>query len=162
MPPQLDEIMIQIRETMIAFFPGIIGSVFVFLSLSNIYVCSVCGKARHNRRIIGPEFKQWKMPAWLIWIFIISGFMATYPGEAVAAVGKNTVTVVSIFYLIQGFAVMKYFFQTMKTPTFIRWLVYLLIGIQWYGLLMVIFTGLMDNWFDFRLRLENSRKGGKD
>ena len=161
LPPEMDEIMAQIKQTMVAFFPGILGSVFIFLSLTNIYACSICGKARGNRQITGPEFARWKMPAWLIWAFILSGLTALYPGDHVSALGKNAVTAVSVFYLIQGFAVIKFFFQTMKTPTFVRWMVYLLIGIQWYGLLMVIFTGLMDNWFDFRLRLENSRKDQK-
>ncbi len=155
-PPQMDEIMAQLKETMIAFFPGILGGVFIFLSLTNIYACSICGKTRGNRKIIAPEFSRWKMPSWLIWAFILSGLTALYPGEQVSALGKNTVAAVSVFYLIQGFAVMKFFFQTMKTPTFVRWMVYLLIGIQWYGLLMVIFTGLMDNWFNFRERLENN------
>ena len=155
---QIDTIMGQIKETMISFFPGILGSLFIFLSLVNIYVCNMCSKIRYNRELIGPEFDQWRMPPWLIWAFIVSGFMAIYPGEQISAAGKNIVTAVSIFYLIQGFAVMKFFFNTMKTPAFVRWLVYLLIGIQWYGLLMVVFTGLMDNWFDFRNRLEKNRK----
>ncbi len=155
---QLDTIMEQIKETMISFFPGILGSLFIFLSMANIQVCSLCGRIRHNREIIGPEFKRWAMPPWLVWVFIVSGFMALYPGDPISCVGKNAVTSVSIFYLIQGFAVMKYFFHAMKTPAFVRWLVYLLIGIQWYGLLMVVFTGLMDNWFDFRSRLEKNRR----
>ncbi len=157
-PAQLDEIMSQIKDTLIAYFPGILGTLFVFLSLVNIYAFSTCGKARRNPHVLGPEFQRWKMPQWLIWAFIISGFVALYPGEGVSTYGKNAVTIVSIFYLLQGFAVMRFFFQTMKTPAFVRWLVYLLIGIQWYGLLMVVFTGLMDNWFDFRQRLENNRK----
>ena len=156
--PELTQIMGQLKETMIAFFPAILGSMFIFLSLSNIYACAFCSRARKSRLVPGPDFQEWKMPPFLVWIFIISGFMAIYPGEDISSAGKNLVTAVSIFYLIQGFAVMKFFFQIMKIPVFVRWLVYLLIGIQWYGLLMVVFTGLMDNWFDFRQRLENSRK----
>jgi len=158
-PPQLNEIMGQVKETMITYFPAIIGLIFIFLSLTNIYAFTMCAKVRRNQHVIGPEFQRWKMPPWLIWAFIVSGFMAIYPEDKMAILGKNAVTVVSVFYLIQGFAVMKFFFQTMKTPAFVRWLVYLLIGIQWYGLLMIIFTGLMDNWFDFRQRLEKNRKG---
>ncbi len=157
-PPEMEAIMNEMKATMLSYFPGIIGSVFIFLSLVNIHVLSLCGKIRNTCRVLGPEFQLWKMPQWLVWAFIVTGFMALYTDDSISSAGRNAVAAISIFYLVQGFAVMRFFFVAMRTPAYIRWLVYTLLGIQWYGLLAVLFIGLMDNWFDFRKRMEKSGK----
>ena len=163
--PQLDQLIESVRQTLISYFPSIIGSFFIFLALSNILTFMKLNDVRERIANLHPSFDRWQMPWWLVWCFIVTGFMALVPQKPWADVGKNLVVVTSVFYLIQGFSIMKFFFKVMNTPVYVRYLVYALIGIQWYGLLLVVFTGLMDNWFDFRSRLEtkmNSQDGGAD
>ncbi len=154
LPVQLDEIISQVKQTLISYFPGIVCSFFVFLGLSNTLVFVKMNQARQKTQNLAPEFHQWRMPWPLVWLFILFGFMALLPTTPWNLAGKNGVLVVSVFYLIQGFSIMQFFFKVMQTPVYVRYLVYALIGIQWYGLLLVVLTGLMDNWFDFRGRLE--------
>ena len=154
LPVQLDEIISQVKQTLVSYFPGIVCSFFVFLGLSNTLVFVKMNQARQSTHNLSPEFHQWRMPWPLVWLFILFGFMALLPTTPWNLAGKNGVLVVSVFYLIQGFSIMQFFFKVMQTPVYVRYLVYALIGIQWYGLLLVVLTGLMDNWFDFRGRLE--------
>jgi len=162
LPAQLDEFIVEVKQTLIDYFPGIICSFFVLLSFSNTITFMRFNTLKGRARNLTPDFDRWQMPWWLVWAFIVSGFMALMPNGVWPFVGKNGVLVVCIFYLIQGFSIMKFFFKVMETPVYIRYLVYALIGIQWYGLLLVVFTGLMDNWFDFRARLEKKSASGKD
>ncbi len=154
LPVQLDEIILQVKQTLVTYFPGIVCSFFVFLGLSNTLVFIKMNQARGRAENLAPDFHQWRMPWALVWLFILFGFMALLPTAPWNLAGKNGVLVVSVFYLIQGFSIMQFFFKVMETPAYVRYLVYALIGIQWYGLLLVVLTGLMDNWFDFRRRLE--------
>ncbi len=158
--PQFDKLIESVRQTLISYFPSIIGSFFIFLALSNMLTFMKLNDMRKRVLNLHPSFDRWQMPWWLVWCFIVTGFMALVPQKPWADIGKNLVVVTSVFYLIQGFSIMKFFFKVMNTPAYVRYLVYALIGIQWYGLLLVVFTGLMDNWFDFRSRLETKVNSG--
>ncbi len=160
LPPQLDEFVASVKATLVAYFPGIICSFFVLLSLTNTLAYMWVTKIRGKASGLLLEFQDWRMPGWLVWLFILFGFMALVPDGPWPAIGRNGILVVCLFYLIQGFSVMRFFFKVMETPAYVRYLVYALIGIQWYGLLLVVFTGLMDNWFDFRKRLEKRLSSG--
>jgi len=162
LPVQLDQLIIDIKRTLIAYFPGIVSSFFIFLSLSNIITFSKLNQIKGLERNLKPEFDRWRLPWWLVWVFILFGFMAIIPEGIWPDIGKNGVLILCVFYLIQGFSIMRFFFKVMDTPIYIRYLVYALIGIQWYGLLLVVFTGLMDNWFDFRTRLEKKMASKED
>ncbi|NPA93817.1 MAG: DUF2232 domain-containing protein [Thermodesulfobacteria bacterium] len=162
MPPQLDQLVANVKATLVAYFPGIICSFFVFLSFTNTLAFMRISMLRGRGTGLMPEFNEWRMPGWLVWFFIVFGFMALMPDGPWPAIGRNGILVVCIFYLIQGFSVMQFFFKVMQTPIYVRYLVYALIGIQWYGLLLVVFTGLMDYWFDFRKRLIDRLKSSED
>ncbi len=153
LPVQLDDMILQVRQTLVAYFPGIVCSVFVFLSLMNTLVFMKINEIKGRAARLVPQFHLWRMPWLLVWWFILFGFMALVHSEPWGLIGKNGVLVASVFYLVQGFSVIQFFFKIMQTPVYIRYLVYALIGIEWYGLLLVVFTGLMDNWFDFRKRI---------
>jgi len=161
-PPQLDQLVASIKATLVAYFPGIICSFFVFLSFTNTLAFMRISMLRGKGTGLMPEFNEWRMPGWLVWLFIFFGFMALVPDGPWPAIGRNGILVVCIFYLIQGFSVMQFFFKVMQTPVYVRYLVYALIGIQWYGLLLVVFTGLMDYWFDFRKRLIKKLQASED
>ncbi len=154
LPAQLDQLIISIRETLVAYFPGIVCSFFVFLGFANTITFTKLNSIKGRECNLEPEFDRWRLPWWLVWAFILFGFMAVVPEGIWPVIGRNGVLVLCVLYLIQGFSIMKFFFKVMDTPIYIRYLVYALIGIQWYGLLLVVFTGLMDNWFDFRTRIE--------
>jgi len=145
LPLQMQEVIQSIRQTLITYMPGLLCTYLFFIGFLNILTFEKLSDIKKLPRL-GPDFENWRMPEQFVWLFICFGFMALFPQEEYSVIGKNGVFAVSLFYLIQGFSIIKYFFKVYETPLFARILIYLLIGIQWYGLLLVVFTGLMDNW----------------
>ncbi len=151
--PQLNQVIAAMRNTLSTYFPSILGGYLIFTSFFNILSFNKFTKAKLGKLLIGPKFQEWQMPEILVWAFIIFGFMALINQSPYESIGKNGIVIVCIFYLIQGFSILKFFFITFETPFFARLLVYLLLGIQWYGLLFLVFLGLMDNWFHIRTKI---------
>ena len=157
--PQLNRVVTSMRNTLSAYFPSIIGGYLVFASFFNILSFNKFSEVKFGRLPLGPKFQEWQVPEILVWAFIAFGFMALSDQSPYESIGKNGIVIVCIFYLIQGFSILKFFFVTFDTPFFARLLVYLLLGIQWYGLLFMVFLGLMDNWFNIRgkiLKMKNT------
>ncbi len=155
----------QFKETLIYYFPGIMGAGMVITALLNLWSFRYC-RLKAMARFPRPEytiygillpFASWRLPFWLVWIFIAGGILAAGTQGVWQRVGCNLVLSCCLFYLIQGFWVVRYFFHRLNVPWWIRGVVYLLIGIQWYGLLLVVLTGLLDTWMDFRTTLDRAK-----
>jgi len=157
LPIQMQAVVQSIRQTLITYMPGLLCAYLFFIGLLNILTFEKLSIFRGLPRL-GPDFEKWQMPEQFVWLFICFGFMALFPQEEYNIIGKNGVFVTSLFYLIQGFSIIKYFFKVYQTPLFARILIYILIGIQWYGLLLIVFTGLMDTWFNFRSKIKGTNK----
>jgi uncharacterized protein YybS (DUF2232 family) len=166
LPPDLEVAYGQVKGLFLYYFPGLMASMMAFTVLGNLWSCRTCrlkamtAAPRKGYRVEGllSPFSAWRLPFWFVWIFIAAGITALLPVAWAEAAGKNGVLFISIFYLVQGFWIVRYFFQRLETPWWIRGIVYILIGIQWYGLLLVTLTGLLDTWIDFRGRLERARQ----
>ena len=155
-PAQISEAINQMAETLKTYLPSmLLGYIFSISFLNTLFFQKLLLKSGALSQEM--SFENWRMPEQMVWLFILSGFMALVPWEPYSLIGRNAVVVVSFFYLVQGFAIIKFFFKIMDTPLIIRGLIYIVIGIQWFGLLLVVLTGLFDNWFDFRARLQRSR-----
>ncbi len=74
------------------------------------------------------------------------------------ACGENALLVLSSIYFLQGLAVVAFYFERLKVPAFIRWITYILLCIQWYGLILVVIIGVSDVWFDLRARAPSARE----
>ena len=100
-----------------------------------------------------PEFgplSRWKTSDHLVWILIGAGAGILAPWTAVKIISLNLLIVCCFAYLVQGLAIVEFFFQKKRVPLILRMLFYFLIVIQQYLLLFVIAAGLFDLWIDFR------------
>jgi len=100
-----------------------------------------------------PEFgdlSRWKASDYLVWLLIAAGISLLLPGLAVKMLAMNVLIICLFAYLVQGLAIIEFFFQKKRAPLFLRLLFYFLILIQQYLLLFVIAAGLFDLWIDFR------------
>jgi hypothetical protein len=148
----------QFKEVIIRFLLGLLGSVFVIISLSNILVPKIYLAKRLKNEAFAPVFTQWKLPEPLIWGIITAGALAFWGKGIFNVCGENALLVLSSIYFLQGVAVVAFYFERLKVPTFIRWIIYILLCIQWYGLILVVIIGVSDVWFDLRARAPSARE----
>lgn len=96
------------------------------------------------------DFKQFKNPEQMIWMVIIAGFAIIAAVPLLTTAALNLLIVTLSLYFIQGLAILLHFFQRFNVPPFVRWICYLLLGLQPYLLLGVTALGIFDIWGDFR------------
>ena len=97
-----------------------------------------------------PALARWKAPELIIWIFIISGGLFFVPHKDINFFSLNIFLVACFIYLLQGLAIVSFFFQNRKVPLFFRYLFYFLIAVQQFLMIPIIAVGLFDIWIDFR------------
>jgi len=93
---------------------------------------------------------RWKAPELIIWIFIISGGLFFVPHKDINFLSLNIFLVTCFIYLLQGLAIVSFFFQNKNAPPFFRYLFYFLIAVQQILMIPIIAIGLFDIWIDFR------------
>ncbi len=93
---------------------------------------------------------EWRAPGWLVWFFIAGGALSLLAQTNIRLWGLNVFLVVSAIYLLQGLAIVSFFFQHKNIPFFFRWLGYFLIAIQQILMIAIAAIGLFDIWVDFR------------
>jgi uncharacterized protein YybS (DUF2232 family) len=103
---------------------------------------------------------RWKAPDFIIWIFIVSGALVWIfiisdglffvPNKNINFFSLNIFLVTCFIYLLQGLAIVSFFFQNKNVPIFFRYLFYFLIAVQQFLMIPIIAVGLFDIWIDFR------------
>ena len=143
-----------IKKELIRLFPGFLGLSLAAISVSNVVVAALFIQRFWGKRAFEPSFENWKLPEALVWVVISAGALALFGQGAYQDVGLNILYIIGFFYFVQGLAIVHFLIKRMHMPWYIRWPIYILILIQWYGLLMLALIGLADVWVDFRARLE--------
>ncbi|MBW1670789.1 MAG: DUF2232 domain-containing protein [Deltaproteobacteria bacterium] len=157
-PLELENWFRQFKEVIIRFLPGLLGSIFVITSLSNILVPKIYLAERLKNEAFAPVFTQWKLPEPLIWVIITAGALAFWGKGIFNVCGENALLVLSSIYFLQGLAIVAFYFEKLKVPAFIRWIIYILLCIQWYGLILVVIIGVSDVWFALRARVPAAKE----
>jgi uncharacterized protein YybS (DUF2232 family) len=103
------------------------------------------------------DLSVWKAPERLVWLLIAAGGMMLLPFDVVDSVGLNILIVCCLLYLLQGLAIVGFFFKHKRVPPLLRWLFYVLIAVQQYMVILVIAFGLFDIWIDFRKRIAGAK-----
>jgi len=96
------------------------------------------------------DLARWKMPDGVVWFVIAAGVAMILPEETVQIAGLNVLIVVLFLYLLQGLAIVQFFFRQKNIPRYLRALFYTLIVLYQYLLVFVSAIGLFDIWVDFR------------
>ena len=142
------------KKNIIDGFTQIFPSLIIITSTLIIWANFLLGK-----RILGkagitwPKFTEltrWKSPELIIWIFIISGGLFFVPNKDINFFSLNIFLVTCFIYLLQGLAIVSFFFQNKNVPLFFRYLFYFFIAVQQILMIPIIAVGLFDIWIDFR------------
>jgi len=148
----------QFKEVIIRFLPGLLGSVFMIISLSNILVPKIYLAKKLKNEVFAPVLTQWKLPEPLVWVIITAGGLAFWGKGIFKVCGENALLVLSSIYFFQGLAIVAFYFRKLKVHAFIRWITYILLCIQWYGLIIIVVIGLSDVWFNLRARVSSGKQ----
>ena len=135
-------------------FTQIFPSLVIISSTLIIWINFLLGKQILGKAgIIWPKFTalaRWKAPELIIWIFIISGGLFFVPHKDINFFSLNIFLVTCFIYLLQGLAIVSFFFQSKNVPLFFRYLFYFLIAVQQFLMIPIVAIGLFDIWIDFR------------
>jgi len=142
------------KPEIVQLFAGIFPSLCVIAALFTIWLNVLIGN-RFLRRagIFVSELSalsEWKAPNWLVWVFIAGGGLCFIPHIYIRFFGINLFLIASFVYLLQGLAIVSFFFQAKNIPLFFRWLIYFLIAIQQILMIAIAVVGFFDIWINFR------------
>ncbi|HEU18958.1 MAG TPA: DUF2232 domain-containing protein, partial [Deltaproteobacteria bacterium] len=140
----------QITRVFFGLFPSIVLVGAMFFTWFTI----IAGKVLFVKNGMWyPDFgdlSRWKLRDRYVWLVIISGLLVLLPLGHVKIVGLNMLIIMLFLYLLQGLAVINFFFNAKRIPAFVRIIGYFLIFAQQFVLLLVVGLGLIDVWVNFR------------
>jgi uncharacterized protein YybS (DUF2232 family) len=140
----------QITRAIVGLFPSIalVGTVFL------VWVNILEGKWLFRmKRMWYPSFGDlscWSVFDRAVWLLVIAGVLIMAPMVALRILGLNIMIVLLFLYMLQGLAIMSFFFRKKNIPVFLRVFGYFLVFAQQFLLLLVAGLGLVDTWVDFR------------
>ncbi len=154
----IDAWMLDVKKTVLSFLPGIIFCMFVITSFSNLMIARWSLRKKKGAGIFAEDIDSWYFPDFLIWGVILAGAASLFGSDLLKQVGDNMLLGMGGLYSILGLAIISRYFKWLKLPGIARGIFYLLILIQWYGLIFVALLGIFDTWFDFRSRIKPDTK----
>jgi uncharacterized protein YybS (DUF2232 family) len=142
------------KTMFVSFFTGIFPALTIIGSLTLVWINVLMGRdILRKAAIILPQLEGlsgWKAPEFIIWIFIISGGLLMLPDEQFRFFSLNIFILTGFIYLLQGLAILSFFFQNKNVPVFFRYIFYFLIAVQQFLVIPIAIAGLFDIWVDFR------------
>jgi len=95
-------------------------------------------------------FWQWLLSDYGVWLFVLSGLVWYFKKPIPSWISLNFLIIISYLYLVQGVAILIYFFQKGRIPLFFRYLGFFCIFLIPGSYIFLTCGGLFDTWFDFR------------
>ncbi|MGV8059183.1 MAG: DUF2232 domain-containing protein [Smithellaceae bacterium] len=145
----------------ITVFTGIFPALAIIGSIFIVWINVLIGKdILRKSTFFLPQLEglsKWKAPEFMIWIFIIAGGLLLLPNEQIRFFSLNVFIMICFTYLLQGFAILSFLFQSKNVPVFFRYLFYFLIAVQQLLVIPIAIAGLLDIWVDFRRFFQNNQ-----
>ncbi|MBW1971977.1 MAG: DUF2232 domain-containing protein [Deltaproteobacteria bacterium] len=143
---------------LINILPALFAIGIGFTAWFNLLICRWFFKKRYPFIVDDKwSFKFWQLPEPLIWLPIGGAFLLLLKQYNLGRLGLNILIITLFPYLIQGFAIIYYYFDKKSIPLFIRMVGYAIILIVPAALIGTVALGLFDMWLNFR-RIGISKK----
>lgn len=145
----IEAVLAQAEDLLIMIYPAVI--------LMTLGICAGCNllllkrvAAFTGKELAFGRFSSFRNPDVLVWLLIVPGFALLADLALVDRVAMNLVAVVSFLYLIQGIAVVIWFFRKHSLPRFIMVFLFVMLLFQPMFAALIAAVGLIDLWADFR------------
>jgi uncharacterized protein YybS (DUF2232 family) len=146
----LDESIEKIHYVLVRIIPALSAVVLVITAWVNLLIGrTILAAAGFNSPVLG-QLNLWQAPDILVWGVIGCGLLLLLPFHVPSVIALNLLIVMMLVYMLQGFAIMSFYFDKKRVPIFIRVLVYGTVAIQQFLLLFVVGLGFFDTWFNVR------------
>ncbi len=96
------------------------------------------------------DLSLWKTLDKTVWLVVIAGVSILIPSEVLRILGLNIMIILLFIYMLQGLAIISFFFKRKNVPVIFRAFGYFLIFAQQFLIFIVAGVGLIDTWTDFR------------
>lgn len=150
-PEQLQELLAVLDTTAVFFQQAYVGLAVISFAVVLAVTLLLLSAVSQGRYVIsGGLFHDLRLPEWLIWFLIVSGFSLLVQLPMVQLIALNILTVLLPLYFLQGVAIMTFFFTKKSFSTLSRVFGYVLILVINPLPLLVTAVGVFDMWFDFR------------
>jgi uncharacterized protein YybS (DUF2232 family) len=148
---QLKESSHQIEDSLVTVFPAVLAVILISALLLDYFFLRRWLQSLEFPIEDRRPFWQWIVPDFWVWFFIVSGVVWYFLKMPILSrIGLNFLIVVSYLYLIQGLAIVIYFFQKGHIPAFLRYLGLAFVLLIPGSYIFLTLGGLFDNWIDFR------------
>ncbi|NLK08543.1 MAG: YybS family protein [Firmicutes bacterium] len=99
-------------------------------------------------------FRTWRFPWYLAWGYILGqGLLLLSRGFSATgiwfAVGLNLQILFNYVFLLQGLAILWFFFDKVNLPRLVRWLIIIFLFNPMITT-FIVWAGVLDTWFNFR------------
>jgi uncharacterized protein YybS (DUF2232 family) len=149
------------KDSVIRLFSKIFPALCAIAVLFTVWINLLTAKRILMKTGIVPpqlaNLSEWKTPFWLIWIFLAAGALILIPHTLISFAGINLFLSISFVYLLQGFAIVSFFFEQKNISPFFRSLFYFFIAIQQILMIAITIVGFFDIWIDFRKYFRNDQ-----
>jgi uncharacterized protein YybS (DUF2232 family) len=136
------------------FFMNIFPSIALISATFAVWINILSGREIFRKNSLSyPDFGDlscWKSPDKMVWLLIASGGMLLIPVEWIRFSGLNLLIACLFIYLLQGLAIVSFFFRRKNVPRLLRMMFYFFIFAQQYFSIVIVAAGLFDLWVDFR------------
>ncbi|MBW2599142.1 MAG: DUF2232 domain-containing protein [Deltaproteobacteria bacterium] len=96
------------------------------------------------------DLSLWKALDKMVWLVVVAGVFILIPSEGFRILGLNMMIILLFIYMLQGLAIISFFFKRKNVPVVFRAFGYFLIFAQQFLIFIVAGLGLIDTWADFR------------
>ncbi len=132
-----------------------------FLIFLNYFVVRIYMSKKYYIDDDMKPFSLWKIDERIIWILIaclcVFVLDKIIHNNVIFTISLNGTFILANIYFIAGLSIVTFFLAKYSVPLFIQLFIYILI-LMWSGFsLIIILTGILDTWFNFR-KIEN--RGG--
>lgn len=140
----------RIHYVMVRIIPALVFSFTLFVAWASLLLAK---PMLTRRALFFPDFGSlnlWKAPDYLVWVIIGSCVTLLLGDGMLRTLGLNGLIISVAIYLLQGIAIVTFYFDKIGFPRIIRIVLYSLIAMQHLILFGVIGLGFFDMWVNFR------------
>ena len=144
----------QLTETAKIILPASVFMVVVSVAGFNYLMARlILGKLGYKMVELKP-FSRWRLSWHYGWGYV-GGLLLVVMGQVAAVplafkIGSNIVSVFSMVFLVQGVAIVWYFFDKYNVHSIVRWLIIIFAILNTMILQILSWVGVFDAWLDFR------------
>lgn len=134
--------------------PKVMPGILLTTMMNTVFVNMVVGQYLLRRKstelVPWPPFATWRLPEPLVTLVILAGISLLIPVQLINNIGLNLLLVSGTLYFFQGLTLLTSLLNRWAVPGALRFLIFLLVLVQAYGIVLLAVAGLVDVWADFR------------